>query len=120
MVEKASGSSRAEKIVSQVLDGVVVESAARDARSDLVVRMRDGATLMLEVKWAGEGWPQDVLRAAADVPDPWPANVVLLAQRLSRGAIQWLRERGANWADESGQARIHGPRGLIVIRESLV
>ncbi|MDQ6776030.1 MAG: type IV toxin-antitoxin system AbiEi family antitoxin [Actinomycetota bacterium] len=109
--------SRAGKIVSQALDGVVVEPAAGDARADLVVRTRDGATMTIEVKWAGEGWPQDVRRAAADVPDPWPADVWLLAHHLSPGAIEWLRERGANWADASGQARIHGPRGLIVIRE---
>jgi len=109
--------SVAGKIVSQALDGVVVEPATDRARPDLVVRTRDGATITIEVKWAGEGWPQDVRRAAADVPDPWPADVWLLAHHLSPGAIDWLRERGANWADESGQARIHGPRGLIVIRE---
>lgn len=72
---------------------------------------------MIEARWAGEGWPQDVRRAAANVPDPWPANVVLLARQLSPGAIEWLRERGANWADEAGQARILGPAGLVVIRE---
>ncbi len=108
--------SRAARIVSHALDGVVVEPAS-DARADLVVRTRDGATIMVEVKWAGEGWPQDVRRAAANVPEPWPADVWLLAHHLSPGAIEWLRERGANWADESGQARVHGPRGLIVIRE---
>ena len=107
---------RLEKIVSQALDGVVVEPAGGQAERDLVVRTRDGATIMIEVKWAGEGWPQDVRDAAAGVPDPWPADVWLLAHHLSPGAIDWLRDRGANWADESGQARIHGP-GLIVIRE---
>lgn len=105
------------KIVSQALDGVVVEPATDRARPELVVRTRDGATIMIEVKWAGEGWPQDVRGAAAGVPDPWPSDVWLLARHLSPGAIDWLRERGANWADESGQARIHGPGGLIVIRE---
>jgi hypothetical protein len=109
--------TRLEKIVSQALDGVVVEPARGPAEPDLVVRTRDGATIMIEVKWAGEGWPQDVRQAAAGVPDPWPADVWLLAHHLSPGAIDWLRERGANWADESGQARIHGPGGLIVIRE---
>ena len=47
-----------------------------------------------------------------------PADVVLLAHRLSPGAIEWLRDRGANWADEAGQARILGPDGLIVIRDT--
>jgi hypothetical protein len=41
----------------------------------------------------------------------------LFARRLSPGAIEWLRERDANWADEAGQARILGPGGLLVIRE---
>ncbi|MEX1142693.1 MAG: hypothetical protein WEB79_10330 [Thermoleophilaceae bacterium] len=51
------------------------------------------------------------------MPTPWPANLVVLARRLSPGAIEWLRERDANWADAAGQARILGPKGLIVIRE---
>ncbi|HMJ02320.1 MAG TPA: hypothetical protein VK506_05225, partial [Conexibacter sp.] len=54
---------------------------------------------------------------ASSVPDPWPSEVVVLARQLSPGAIEWLRERGANWADEVGQARLLGPEGLIVIRE---
>jgi Transcriptional regulator, AbiEi antitoxin, Type IV TA system len=82
-----------------------------------MIRTRDGRSIAIEVKWAGEGWPQDVRRAARGMPDRWPANVVMLAHRLSPGAIEWLRDRGANWADEAGQARILGPDGLIVIRE---
>ena len=85
MVENA----RLEKIVSQALDGVVVEPARGPAEPDLVVRTRDGATIMIEVKWAGEGWPQDVRRAAENVPEPWPADVWLLARHLSPGAIDW-------------------------------
>ena len=53
----------------------------------------------------------------ATVGEQWPENAVLLARSLSPGAIEWLRERGANWADEAGQARIVGPGGLVVIRE---
>jgi hypothetical protein len=108
---------RLGKIVAHALDGVAVEPAP-DVGADLVVRTHDGSTIMVQAKWAGEGWPQDVRRAAENVPEPWPADVWLLARHLSPGAIDWLRERGANWADESGQARIHGPRGLIVIREA--
>ncbi|HEX3392774.1 MAG TPA: hypothetical protein VHS55_09440 [Solirubrobacteraceae bacterium] len=70
-----------------------------------------------EVKWAGEGWPQDVRAAATGVDEPWPPNVVLIAHELSTGAIEWLRARSANWADETGQVRILGPGGLVVIRE---
>ncbi len=84
---------------------------------DLLIRTRDGRSIAIGVKWAGEGWPQDVRRAARDVPDPWPSDVVVLADQFSPGAIEWLRGRGANWADAAGQARVLGPDGLIVIRE---
>jgi hypothetical protein len=108
---------RWQRILASALDGVVVEPAEGNARPDLTIRTRDGHSIAVEVKWAGEGWPDDVRRAAAEVPERWPADVVLLAHRLSPGAIEWLRDRGANWADEAGQARILGPDGLIVIRE---
>ncbi len=108
---------RWQQILASALDGAVVEPGGSKARPDLLIRTRDGQSIAIEVKWAGEGWPQDVRRAAGDVPDRWPADVVLLAHRLSPGAIEWLRDRGANWADEAGQARIIGPEGLIVIRE---
>jgi hypothetical protein len=115
MVENLS-----RQILSAAIDGAVVESGRGAAQADLSVRTRDGRSIAIEVKWAGEGWPQDVRRAASEVPDPWPPEVVVLARQLSPGAIDWLRERGANWADEVGQARILGPGGLIVIREPRV
>jgi hypothetical protein len=108
---------RCQQILTTALDGQVVESAPSDGAADFVVRTRDGKEIALEVKWAGEGWPQDVRRAAASEGEQWRNNIVLLARRLSPGAIEWLRERGANWADEAGQARILGPGGMIVIRE---
>lgn len=108
---------RWQKILASVLEGATVEAAPSDSGADLVVRTRDGREIEIEAKWAGEGWPQDVRRVAAAVGERWPENAVLLARSLSPGAIEWLRERGANWADEAGQARIVGPGGLVVIRE---
>jgi transcriptional regulator with AbiEi antitoxin domain of type IV toxin-antitoxin system len=108
---------RWQKILASVLEGATVEAGPRDSGVDLVVRTRDGRAIAIEVKWAGEGWPQDVRRVAATVGEQWPENTVLLARSLSPGAIEWLRERGANWADEAGRARIIGPDGLLVIRE---
>lgn len=105
------------RILAAAIDGAVVRSRTSPAQTDLSIRTRDGRTIPVDVKWAGEGWPQDVRRAASGVPDPWPSEVVVLAHRLSSGAIDWLRERDANWADEAGQVRILGPGGLIVIRE---
>jgi hypothetical protein len=108
---------RWQKILASVLEGAAVEVAPSDSGADLVVRTRDGRAIEIEAKWAGEGWPQDVRRVAATVGEQWPENAVLLARSLSPGAIEWLREHGANWADEAGQARIIGPDGLLVIRE---
>jgi hypothetical protein len=112
----AEAEKRWQKILASTLEGATVEAAPSDS-ADLVVRTRDGREIKMEVKWAGEGWPQDVRRVAATVGERWPENAVLLARSLSPGAIEWLRERGANWADEAGQARIIGPGGLVVIRE---
>lgn len=108
---------RWQKILASALEGATVEAAPSDSGADLVVRTRNGRAIEIEAKWAGEGWPQDVRRVAATVGEQWPENVVLLARSLSPGAIEWLRERGANWADEAGQARIIGPDGLLVIRQ---
>jgi hypothetical protein len=108
---------RWQRILASALEGATVEVAPSDSGGDLVVRTRDGREIEIEVKWAGEGWPQDVRRVAATVGGKWPEKTVLLARSLSPGAIEWLRERGANWADEAGQARIIGPDGLLVIRE---
>ena len=108
---------RWQKILAAALEDATVVAGPSDNGADLVVRTRDGRTIAIQVKWAGEGWPQDVRRVAATVGEQWPENTVLLARSLSPGAIEWLRERGANWADEVGQARIVAPGGLVVIRE---
>lgn len=110
------GEKHGQEILVAAIDGA---TAIDGAQSGGVVpfRLHNGHTVAFDLRWAGEGWPQDVRLAATDVVEPWPANVVLLARRLSPGAIEWLRARGANWADEAGQARILGPDGLTVIRE---
>ena len=103
-------------LLSEILDGAVVETP-HGSGPDVIVRTRDGRSIQLEVKWAAEGWPQDVRHAAEGVVGDWPPNAVVLARRFSPRSIEWLRERGANWADSVGQARIIGPDGLMVIRE---
>jgi hypothetical protein len=108
--------NRWQKILAFALDGAILEVAPGGRGADLVIQTRDGRGIEIEVKWAGEGWPQDVRRVAV-AGEQWPENAILLARSLSPGAIEWLRERGANWADEAGQARIIGPGGLVVIRE---
>ena len=107
---------RAQDVLTRTIDGAIADTHS-GSDGDIALRLHNGRAVNFDVKWAGEGWPQDVRLAAADVAESWPANVVLLARQLSPGAIEWLRARGANWADETGQARILGPDGLTVIRE---
>lgn len=108
--------NRWRDILATATNGTVL-AGSDDRGGEVLVRTRDDRTLALRVKWAGEGWPQDVRRAIEEVPRPWPADVVLLARRLSPGAIERLREIGANWADESGRTHIYGPSGLIIVRD---
>lgn len=75
--------NRYQQILAKAVDSFIVEPSPGSARPDLVIQTRDGRTIPIEIKWAAEGWPQDVRRAARNMPDPWPANVVLLAHRLS-------------------------------------
>ncbi len=63
--------------------------------------------------WAGEGWPADVERlvcTAADVD-------VVYAKTLSAGAREWLSGRHIGWVDETRQARIIAPSGLVISLE---
>ncbi len=104
------------EILAANIDGAASAPDAKAAGTTLV-RLHDGRSMNFDLRWAGRGWPQDVRSAAAGVPEPWPRDVVVIARKLSPGSIEWLRARDANWADESGQARILGPGGLTVIRE---
>jgi hypothetical protein len=113
--------NRLARILALALDGTAVVRAGKPGRgSGFVVERGAGGQVELRAVWAGEGWPDDVRRAAAGVAGPWPSDVVLLARRLSPGALEWLRARGANWADEDARVRIAGPGGLLVIREPAV
>jgi hypothetical protein len=76
----------------------------------------DKAREPLTLLWAGEGWPADVREVLAGTPDPWPRDLVVVARDFSPGALEILRERDANWVDETGDARIVGPTRLFVIR----
>lgn len=84
-------------------------------RTHVAVQVGDGVR-RLEVIWVGQGWPSD-LEVLADVPVPWPRQLVVAARRFSPGALERLGELDANWADETGRAYIEGPKGLLVVRE---
>jgi hypothetical protein len=70
----------------------------------------------LTLVWAGEGWPSDVEEVLSQAPDPWEPEFVVVARHFSAGAQRLLRARDANWLDETGDARIVGPSGMLVLR----
>ena len=108
---------KAEAVVARALDGEIVARAA-DGGRDIVVTPRGGRDeIALQVRWIGDGWPGDLRRVLARSDERLPENLVLVAREFSPGALQWLKDHGVNWADETGRARIVGPGPLIVIRE---
>ena len=106
----------------------VLARVLRDAQVDIVPRSKldprgisvsvtgGHAKEPLTLLWAGEGWPADVDEVLDKAPDPWPRDLVVVARHFSPGALRSLRERDANWADETGDARIIGPSRLFVVR----
>jgi hypothetical protein len=109
--------NRIQTILAGVLDGAAQVLPGPDPAHDFLLKMSDGSTIAIDAKWAGEGWPQDVRSALGASRASSDANTVVVARHLSPGSIELLRDQEANWADDSGQARIIGPGGLLVIRE---
>jgi hypothetical protein len=109
--------NRIQTILAGALDGAARVLPGPDPAHDFLLKMSDGSTVAIDAKWAGEGWPQDIRSALKASRVTSEANTVIVARHLSPGSIELLRDRDANWADESGQARIIGPHGLLVIRE---
>jgi len=109
--------NRIQTILAGALDGAAQVLPGPDRAHDFLLEMNDGSTIAIDAKWAGEGWPQDVRNALGASRATSDANTIIVARHLSPGSIELLRDHDANWADESGQARIIGPRGLLVIRE---
>jgi hypothetical protein len=73
----------------------------------------------LETIWSPRGWPSDVQRAIAEVPTPWPRNLVVVSDALSPGALEGLSRQDANWADAVGNVRLLVPPGLSVVKEAV-
>jgi hypothetical protein len=104
--------------LDRALDGLaVVETVeTKDNMARVLIHGRK-RNYRLRALWAGAGWPADVDRAIGDLPEEWPADLVLVARNLSAGSREILNRRGASWADSSGDARILG-RDLLIIREA--
>lgn len=97
--------------VRAALAGTSVEAAAtKDGR----IVIADGPPMA--VAWAGSGLPRDVTRCIDTFDAREPA--ILTAKRLTPNSVQMLTERGLNFADLSGHARIILPgRGVVIVRD---
>jgi hypothetical protein len=93
--------------------GVVKETGTRTLHATVSVGRLHHE---LDLVWAGRGWPADIERVSGEAPAPWPRQLVVIGQRFSAGALDLLRERDANWVDETGAARIETDSGLFVVR----
>lgn len=111
--------TRSASILARALREAPVQVVPRrtNSNTDRVTVEAPRAKAHLTLLWAGEGWPSDVDNVLTDAPDPLPAEFVVVARHFSPGALRKLREREANWVDETGDARIVGPSGLFVIRQ---
>jgi hypothetical protein len=110
---------RVKSLLSRIFEGAAVgeEGVNRDGILRVSLSGRFGHA-RLDALWIGAGWPADLNRALDLLSTSSRADrLVLIAQRMSPGAIEILRERSLSWADEAGNARIVGD-GLVVIRDA--
>jgi len=90
------------------------------ARPHTVIPIFDVAILTLageqhfSAVWAGKGWPADVERAIGLAP----SVDAVVAVKISEGAQDWLAAHQRGWVDESGNASISLPTGLVIVREA--
>jgi len=114
--------NRSEKVVEQVLAplGAVTLRAGADG-PDIVLETA-GGRYAFDVRWAGEGFPEDVRaflpgrgrRTRRRRSPPVGRVLVVAARRMSPGARRLLEQHGIGWADETGAARIVAPPGLLI------
>lgn len=109
--------NRMNSALSRVLERPVESIEELDPRSARATVVVGNAAHGLELRWVGRGWPGDLEQVLGSVPDLWPRQLVLVGQRFSPGATEQLTQRGANWLDETGAARIETDSGLLVFRE---
>lgn len=115
-----------EDLVSLVAEAVrelahvsVTGDTEQRSTTSAKVTTADGQTYQLELLWAGEGWPSDLRRILAQVPEgDWPRNRAVIARSLSPGALNLLEKRDANWIDQEGHVRLIVPPGLLVYRDT--
>jgi hypothetical protein len=107
---------RAVDAVRRILGPLGTLAPTADDPTRLVLDA-SGRRYVLRVRWAGEGFPEDVRRALADRPARRRGEaLVVAARRISSGARDVLSAQGVSWADETGAAHIVASPGLLVDR----
>lgn len=111
--------NRLGRVLDEILDGAEVRTEPGTLDGSVLALVDGGqGTSILRARWVGTGWPADtreILEQLAPEGE-WPRDLVLIARRFSSGARDLLTDAGANWADETGAARIVAP-GLLVLRD---
>jgi hypothetical protein len=107
------GNNRASAALRRLLRSLDVEV---DPPEGTRVQARIGGhPYVFDVRWAGEGFPQDVRHLIASPPLTGSRELpVVAAHRMSRGSIELLEARGLSWVDERGHGRLSGTPGLLV------
>jgi hypothetical protein len=114
-----SAKNRLSKLFAKLVEDASVEALGPDrwGATRFEIHGVSGAW-QLRAIWAGEGWPADVQSKLDSLPsDPWPSDLVLVAREYSPGALELLKKRRINWADERGLAHISGP-GIFIDRNA--
>lgn len=97
-------------------DAVVrsIEAPTRDDSQRIEIRV-GRKKHRLRAHWVGMGWPERTREVLQRLRQPWPRNHVLVARQFSDATRAMLRRRNANWLDQTGQARIVTPSGLLIL-----
>lgn len=109
-----SRNNSAVEVVLRILPDALRPKASYD-HIDIRTR-RDVITV--RPTWIGEGFPADVRAFLEENPNHSPtANEVVVARRMSKGAVELLRHHHVSWADTAGFAEIAIEETVYVYRQ---
>lgn len=113
---KVSSATAVATALRELVGAEIKHIDEHDGQTRIVVQAM-GQRYEFSAVWVGHGWPSEVREALNRLEATPSAPVVHTARRFSPGAISILTAHNANWADESGQAHIAVPPGLVIVRE---
>lgn len=113
-----SAEKRLRRLFARIFDGAAIESRPPDPSGATPISASGPfGSLTFRAIWADNGWPADIRSALTEVPaGGWPRDLVIAARSISPGALALLEARNANWADETGAAKIVAP-GILIVRQ---